>query len=60
MEGNKVKLGNIMVEVTDLALWRDCKSEAQYFQILRIKQQKPRPKEFLSINKSKTNEDGNS
>lgn len=50
MTGDKIKLGNIMVEVTDLSLWHDCKTERQYFDILRIKQQKPRPQGFPSIN----------
>lgn len=43
MEGGKVKIGKEWCEVTDPALWHDCKTMDQYFTIKRIQQQRPRP-----------------
>lgn len=60
MTGNFTMLGNIKVMITDPGLWRDCKSEAQYFQIKKLQQQKPRSQGFLSISAIKNNDNDQS
>lgn len=60
MEGNYIMLGNVKAPITDPDLWRDAKSEAQYFQIKKIQQQKPQHQGFLSINPIKNNDNDQS
>jgi hypothetical protein len=55
MIGNHITLGKEKVLITQPQLWRDCISEQQYFQILRIKQQKARSTGFPSFKLTKYN-----
>jgi hypothetical protein len=40
MEGNYIKIGNNLQQITQPELWAACESEEQYFRILREQQRR--------------------
>jgi hypothetical protein len=43
MEGNYTHIGKVPVMITRAELWASCKTEDEYFRVLKQRQVKPKP-----------------